>query len=170
MAVRGGGRCLGGGARPEEVEQGPGPGDRSPGGGTGAGGGASASRGCVPRPPGTETRSPTPSKPTSPRSVPTGRSRPTGVTRRRQSLILLPGRSLGASVPPGTGRHRLSGRDPRLHRSESEPQVGRRCGPAHAPPPSPSSPLCSRPPRHPPSSRVTGVDGRRGRAGPWRSR
>lgn len=61
MAVRGGSRCLGGGARLEEVERGRGRGDRSPGGGTGARGGASVSRGCVLRPPGTETRSPPPS-------------------------------------------------------------------------------------------------------------
>lgn len=45
------------------------------------------------------------SNPRSPHSVPAGRSRPPGVTWRRQSLILLPGRSLRAAVPPGTGRH-----------------------------------------------------------------
>lgn len=111
------------------------------------------------------------SNPTSPRSVPVGRSRPPGVTWRRQSLILLPGRSLRAAVPPGTGRHpppRPGPTSPSLGVGAASREAPRACARAAA---LAILPAVLQPPPRPPSSRVTRVDLRRGtRAGPWRSR
>lgn len=168
-------RCPGGGARLEEAEQGWGRGDRSPGGGTGARGGASGPAGLRTGTPGDGDARPSPS-PRRLAAYPAGRSRPPGVTRRFQSLDSPPREESPGRGPSGHRAPAASQAGTRVyHRSVSEPQVGRRRGPAHAPPPSPSSPRCSSspPPLHsrPPSSRVTRVDGRRGaRAGPWRSR
>lgn len=126
-------------------------------------------RGCAPGPPGTETRAPLQSHVASQR--PGGEEPATGVTQRRQSLILLPGRSLGAAVPPGTGRHpppRPGPASPSLGVGSASREAPRACARAAA---LAILPVVLQAPPRPPSSRVTRVDRRRGtRAGPWRSR
>lgn len=168
MAVRGGGRCLGGGARLQEVEQGWGPGDRSPGGGTGAGAELRL-RGAAYRDPRGQRRAPPSPSPrrlaASPRGGAGNRSHSASPKfdsppREESQGGCLSGHR--APPPPRPGPA-----SPSLGVGASSRETLRACARAAA---LALLPAVLQAPR-PPSSRVTGVDGRPGaRAGPWRSR